>query len=143
MLMLLGMTKPDFSGNWTVNLEKSEHGDSSPKTLRLTQTKDSLFVERTTANDLSFVEKISFDGKTFTSTTTSKRRKSGSAHWDADSASFTENAVLGDVNDQDKTAFTVLEHWQLSGDGKQLTVETTLSNPAGQSVTSKAVYDKN
>ena len=132
----------DFTGNWAINLEKSEHGESSPKAMKLTQTKDSLFIERITNDDKSFVEKISFDGKTCVTTTTSGRRKSGTAKWNNEGTSFTETAVLGDVPNADKVAFSVVEHWQLSEDGKQVTVESEITVVGKGQFAMKAVYDR-
>ena len=132
----------DFSGTWNFDEAKSENAGSSPKTLKLTQTTDSLFIERVEASGKSFTEKISFDGKTNVCTTTSGRRKSGTAKWNQPGRDFTENATLGDRDNADKVAFTVVEHWTLSEDGTEVTVETKLSNAAGDSTTFKAVYDK-
>ncbi len=132
----------DFSGTWNFNEAKSENAGSSPKTLKLTQTTDSLFIERTENDNKSFTEKISFDGKTFSCTTTSGRRKSGAAKWNQPGRDFTENATLGDRDNPDKVAFTVVEHWTLSEDGTEVSVESTLSNAAGGSTSFKAVYNK-
>lgn len=132
----------NFTGNWAINLEKSEHGESSPKAMKLTRTKDSLFIERITNDDKSFVEKLSFDGKTCITITTSGRRKTGTAKWDAPGTSFTETAVLGDVPDADKVAFSVVEHWQLSEDGKEVTVESTITAVGRGQFNMKAVYDR-
>ena len=134
--------KADFSGNWKIDLQKSDKAGSAPPVIKLTQTPDSLFIERVSADGKSFVEKLSFDGKTFVSVTTSKRTKSGTAKWDAGGQSFTETARLGEVGDPEKTAFNVTEHWTLSGDGKEVTVETDLSKSDGASFAMTAVYDK-
>jgi hypothetical protein len=132
----------DFSGTWNLDETKSENAGSAPVTLKLTQTKDSLFIERTEAGNKTFVEKLSFDGKTNICTTTSGRRKSGTSQWNKPGSDFTENAVLGDRNNPDKVAFTVVEHWTLSDDGTEVTVETKLSNAGGTLATFKADYNK-
>jgi hypothetical protein len=134
--------RSDFSGTWNFDESKSENAGSSPKTLKLTETKDSLLIERTESENKTFVEKLSFDGKTNICTTTSGRRKSGTAQWNKPGSEFTENAVLGDRDNPDKTAFTVVEHWVLSDDGTEVTVETKLSNAGGALATFKAVYNK-
>jgi len=131
-----------LTGNWRLDLAKSERAESAPPQLRLTQTVDSVVIERTTVDNQSFIEKLSFDGKTCTSTTTSKRRKSGSAHWGDANRSFTETAVLSEVGNAEKVAFSVIEHWQLSANGKELILESTLTTANGLTFSSKAVYKR-
>jgi hypothetical protein len=131
-----------FSGNWKINLERSEGGKSAPKAMKMKLTKDSIFIERITSDDQTFVEKMSFDGKVNICTTTSGRRKSGSAKWDEEGKAFTENATLGEPDDPDQVAFTVVEHWQLSEDQNQVTVFTKLTNASGASGQRRDVYDR-
>jgi hypothetical protein len=131
-----------FSGNWKINLQKSEGGQSAPKAMKIKLTKDSIFIERITGDDQTFVEKMSFDGKVNICTTTSGRRKSGSAKWDEEGKAFTENATLGQPDDPEKVAFTVVEHWQLSEDQNQVTVFTKITNTSGANAQRKDVYDR-
>ena len=132
-----------FNGKWKINLAESQHGESAPAELLLTQTADSVFIERTGADQKSFVEKLSFDGKNCSCTTTSGRKKIGTAKWDDTSKeSFIETATLSDATDPGQVAFHVTEHWQLSADGKKLTEEITISNASGAQFSSKAVYER-
>jgi hypothetical protein len=133
---------PSFSGDWKINVDQSENAQAAPKEVKINLSKDSIFIERVTSDDQSFLEKLSFDGKLNTCTTTSGRKKSGSAKWDEEGKSFTENATLSEINDQGKTVFNVVEHWELSGDQKQLTITTTLSNASGASAQRQDVYDR-
>jgi hypothetical protein len=135
-------TPTGFSGEWMINADKTEQPEGSPKALKLIQTADTLLVTRYGTDNTSFVEKICFDGNKFVSVTTSGRSKTGTAKWEAGKQSFTENAVLGEPGNADKTAFTVVEKWTIAADGKELTVQTTLTNTAGASMTTKAIYNK-
>ena len=132
----------EFSGSWFINLDKSQHGERAPKMMILIATGATLSIERTSARDLSFVEKVRFDEQPFFSTTTSGRRKTASAKLTADGRSFIETAIIDDGVDPDKVAFNLVEAWQLSPDGKQMSVVTDLSNAAGASSQSTAVYHK-
>src|SRR5579862_5203839 len=134
--------KPNFSGNWNINADNSENGGSAPIKMRLTQTDDSLIIERVTNDGQSFIERLSFDGKPCVCTTTSKRRKTGSAKWDAGDKSLTETGTLSDTRDLNKTAFNFIENWQLSADGRELTLESKVTLSDGRNFTIKAVYDK-
>ena len=134
--------RTDFSGAWNINLDKSENGTAAPVTMKITQSTDSLIIERTTSDDKSFVEKLSFDGKTNVCTTTSNRKKSGSAHWNEDGSSFIETAVLGDMSDPDKVAFNVTEQWKISTDQKELTVESLVKAADGREFKINAVFER-
>ncbi|HLX91563.1 MAG TPA: hypothetical protein VKR32_07765 [Puia sp.] len=134
--------KPDFSGNWNINLDKSENGEGAPITIHVTQTGDSLIIERVTKDGQSFFERLSFDGKPCVCLTTSKRRKTGVAKWDSGDKPLTETGTLSDAQDLNKTAFNFVEHWELSTDGKELTLKSTVTISNGQSFTIKAVFDK-
>ena len=136
-------TKPGFSGEWSINQGKSEGAEASPPILFIDRKNDTLSVKRIEVDERTFVEKICFDGKKFVSVTGSGRPKTGTAKWNEKERSFTENAVLGEQGNAEKIAFKVIEKWSLSADGKELTVETTISNASGASATTKAVYDRN
>ena len=130
-----------FAGDWKINMQ-NEGYQSAPKELKIQLTGDSIFIERVTTDDQTFVEKMSFDGKPNTCTTTSGRKKTGTAKWDEEGKSFTENATLGDTGNPAAVAFTVTEHWQLSEDQTQLTIVTMLSNASGGSGERTDVYDR-
>lgn len=137
-----GYAKPDFAGNWKINLDKSDNGEGAPVSMHVKQTGDSLIIERVTKDDQSFFERLSFDGKSCVCMTTSKRRKTGTAKWDAGEKLLTETGTLSDPKDLDKTAFNFVEKWQLSADGKELTLESTVTLADGRNFTITAVYDK-
>src|SRR5258706_4680990 len=139
---IISVNKTDFSGTWIINLDKSENGNAAPVTMKIIQSTDSLFIERITSDDQSFIEKLSFDNKINICTTTSNRKKSGSAHWNEDGNSLTETATLSDVSDPDKIAFHVTERWKISPDQKELTVESIVTATDGREFKINAVFER-
>ena len=132
----------DFSGKWAIDATKGTNAGRTAKELHVTQTKDTVWAERVEPSGKTFVEKITTDGKSFKSITTSGSRKTGTAKWDENGKGFTETAKLGADDDKATPGLNVSEQWSLSDDKKELTISTVISNASGQSMNIKGVYKK-
>jgi hypothetical protein len=131
----------DFLGTWKFSEYKSDPNTNMPKRVTFDQRGDTLFIDRLEKNDQYFAEPVLLDGRKFKSTTTSGRKKVGEARWSEDKRSFIEQAELYNTADTTKIDFLVTEQWSLAADGKELML-VTLLNVGGQTLQSKAVYDK-
>ena len=125
-----GQTKPGFSGTWKMDVARSEsaHQDvpTGPSTLVIRQTADGISVETTrTENGKpdAFHETLNFklDGSETTSTGDGGVPVKGKVRWDG------KNLVVETVrNLQDSTVTTLYVH-SLSADGRELTVDKSLT----------------
>lgn len=123
----------NFSGSWfNPNLEMIpgiQYSNAVPKQIKVTQTKDSLKLERTSAGsdgDVTVVETIPLNGKTVTRVgKTSKRTINNIATWSKDG----------------KTLTIISEVWELSANGT-LVITKTSDATVTDDWTIKAEYSK-
>jgi hypothetical protein len=145
MLMLgcvasVAADKPDFSGRWRLNVEKSDFG-LMPKPERvdyvLTQ-KDSELIVKSTAmtnsGEVSNSVRVTTDGKEFTNELHGQSIK-GTAKWDGATLVVTQKASM------QGTEIVVVQRWTLSADRKSITQEVSISTPQGE-LQQKAILDR-
>jgi len=127
----LAADKPDFSGDWKLNVEKSVFPvpDFAPSSMtRKIDHKDpdlSVNESRTGAQgDMNTMMKYSTDGKETTNSLAGNDVKSKAA-WDGKTLVITSAANFGGAD----VKFT--QKWELSDDGKTLTDNTSFSAPQG------------
>lgn len=147
----VSQAKPNFSGTWKLNVEKSDPmgggggggggaggGGMGAAPITIDQTDAKLTVTRT-FNDQTTTSVYNLDGSE--STNTSPRGESKSkAHWDGASlvieTTSTFNGQNGPMTINSKEVRT------LSADGKTMTVVSTRPGRDGTETTRKTVYDK-
>jgi hypothetical protein len=139
----VGQAKPNFSGTWKINTEKSDPmgggggggmgGMMAP--LVITQTATELVTEQTMGDQ---VRKATYylDGRESTNPGMRGGESKSKATWDGNSLVIESTAMMGENQVTTKTVRT------LSEDGKTLTQVTTRPNQSGEMSTRKAVYDK-
>jgi len=139
-LTLLAADKPDFSGNWKLNVDKSDFGPM-PKPEKADYTivhKDPEMNVKSTAvgsmGEMTNEVKILTDGTEFTNTIRGQEVK-GTAKWDGKTLVVTQKLEV------QGTAITFIQKWTLSDDGKSIVQEVNISTPQGE-VAQKAILDK-
>lgn len=116
--------KTDFSGAWNLKDQNSISGtlysNGVPKQIKITQTKDALTLDMTTANaqgqDITTTESLAFDGKKFEGTTASKRKKITALTWDKEGKTFTRISDLSQTTDTTKTEIRYTDIWSMDED---------------------------
>jgi len=133
--------KPDFSGNWKLNVEKSDFGPmpKPEKADYVISHKDPAMNVKQTAvtqmGEMTSDVKILTDGTEFTNTLRGQEVK-GTAKWDGNILVVTQKLEI-----QGNT-ITFVQKWNLSEDGKSITQDVEISTPQGP-ITTKTVLDKN
>lgn len=146
ILLLLGCSaaiaadKPNFSGTWKLNADKSDFGPM-PKPERvdfvLLHKDPELNVKSTAltqAGEVTNEVKILTDGTEFTNDLHGQQIK-GTAKWEGKTLVVTQKASV------QGTEIVVTQKWTMSEDGKSLTQEVSISGPQGE-LKQKAVLDK-
>ena len=139
-LTLVAADKPDFSGNWKLNVDKSDFGPM-PKPEKADYTivhKDPEMNVKSVAvgsmGEMTNEVKILTDGTEFTNTVRGQEVK-GTAKWDGKTLVVTQKLEI------QGTAITFIQKWTLSDDGKSIVQEVNISTPQGE-VAQKAILDK-
>ncbi len=133
--------KVNFSGLWKVDSLKSNFGRFVvPVTLKIVQTTDTISIGKTyhrgPGDTLSFIYKLSLDGKTMTDTR-GTAKSSQSIKWSGQA--LVETSSFRD--DTHNTTYQANETWTLSPDSKTLTIDRVVANDGdGGHGASKAVY---
>jgi hypothetical protein len=127
---------PNLSGNWVLNLTKSQYGQfPAPEVMTRTIRHNDPALSMSTyqkgaqgevTTDLTY----STDGKP-----TVNGQNQGSAHWEGD------KLVIESSRDYQGTKLTQNEEWTLSADGKTLTIATHVKLPNGE-FDVKQVFEK-
>ena len=141
--------KPNFSGEWKLNEEKSTLGQyggrMAAKKLKLNGQTDSLSIQRfstsQSGNEITSNEKLTFDGKEKESTVFGNTTKKSTAKWSEDGKSLNVNSTIMLDRNGEKTEIKVTESWKVAEDGKTLSIESTANSSFGTN-TMKLVYDK-
>jgi hypothetical protein len=140
-LAAVAADKPDFSGQWKLNLEKSDFGPMpKPDKADYTVThKDPDMTIKTVMSSSQMGEmtveiKIFTDGREFTNEMNGQQIK-GTAKWEGKSLVVTSKFQVQDAE------IKFIQKWTLSDDGKSLTQEISISSPQGD-LQQKAVLDK-
>ena len=129
--------KADFSGEWALNEDKSETGESRfgpSKTLKITQAENSLVIERNNKREFTLdgIEKLTEDERGTTKST---------ASWSEDGKTLTLNSHRKMTRGDQTFEITTKETWELSSDGRTLTINSSRSTPRGE-MNSVLVYNK-
>jgi hypothetical protein len=138
----------NFSGEWTLNKEKSVLGDFgeniAPKKITVNSTDNSVAIERLSPSmggeDYTMKETLTFDGKQTESVMFGNNKKKSTAKWSADGQSMLVSSIINFDNNGEMMEIKQEEVWKLTPDGK-LSVEST-SNSSFGTLEMKLVYDK-
>jgi len=154
VLMFLGTTvtfaqKQNFSGNWKINIEKSEFNGApsytAAKAYKIVQNDKTISIELTNVNqnneEVLLSNKLTLDGKDNSSVTASKRTKTANVTWSKDAKMMIIKSQFSVTEQPDVLDYTTEQNWNLADDKKQLTVKSTTVTKASE-YTITAVYDK-
>ena len=137
MLLALPLAAaPNLSGNWVLNLAKSQYGQfPAPEIMirRIQHNDPALSMstyQKGAQGEVTTELKYSTDGKPVVN-----GENQGSAHWEKD------KLVIETSRDYQKTKLTQREEWTLSADGKTLTIATHVKLPNGE-FDVKQVFEK-
>ncbi len=140
LLAAAACAKPNFAGDWKMNASRSEFGQfpaPSALTQKITHEDPSLKVASkmsTDNGDFEFESVYTTDGKECTNQFGPNPVKS-TLKWDAETLVIDSKGQFGD-ND-----FTMQDKWDLSEDGKTLTLRRHWSSSRGE-MDQKIVFDK-
>jgi hypothetical protein len=132
---------PNFTGAWRLNPSKSAYGKvPAPSTMVRTILQDGNSLSMTTLQkgqqgEVTTDLKYTLDGKPSTNTTATGESKS-IARWDAG------HIVIETTRTVQGADLKQVETWDLSTDGKTLTIETHLTLPQQGEFVVKQVFDK-
>jgi hypothetical protein len=143
-----GGGKTNFSGTWSMNVEKSATGENAPRRVAAKMTTvqkgDTLSIERVikrnTGEETTTTEKLTMDGRECVSTVMDRPRTS-TAKWSEDGKSLTIASKSVFERDGNKIEITSTETWKLSVDGKTLNVDVASTSPRGDRK-GTFIYDK-
>jgi len=128
-----GAQKVNFAGVWTnpklEMISGIQYSNAVPKEIKVTQTKDSLKLERTSAGndgDVTGTETISLNGKPLARVSkTSKRTVTTSATWSTDKKTLTINTTYSYAEKPAEAEYKNTEVWELSPEGTLLITKTS------------------
>ncbi len=139
--------KADFSGEWTLNEDKSDVGESRfgpSKTLKVAQDENSLVLERTRTGregqEMTIKEEYTLDGKEQLSDNERGTTRT-TASWSEDGKTLYLNSHRKMTRDGQTFEITTNEIWELSDDGSSLTIQSSRTSSRGD-VSSVLVYQK-
>jgi len=139
-------SKPDFSGSWKLNVEKSDPmggmgggggGGMAMGPITITQTAATLVIESKRGESV-VTTTYKLDGTESTNTTQRGESKS-KVSWDGSSLVINTESTFNGANGA--MTVTSKEVRSLSADGKTMTVVRTSQTPNGE-MTRKTVFDK-
>ncbi len=149
LMLAVAASKADFSGSWSMDKSKSEGlPPGMEQTMTITQEGDKLSLETTLINGeekQSVKDSYTLNGKPedftprFGGGATGKGKRTAKWSADGNGIEILEEAKL---ETPDGTAETTMKRkWQLSADGKTLTIELNFTGPNGE-VNSKRTFIK-
>jgi hypothetical protein len=124
--MAMAADKPDFSGNWKADLDKSTFGPQGPPpslTSKVMHKDPELSVETTTGDQVTTM-KYSTDGKETVNSMMGNEMKS-KAVWEG------KVLVVNSTVDFGGAAVKLVARYSLSEDGKTLTQALAIASPQG------------
>lgn len=139
--------KPDFSGTWNINKEKSNLGESggrfTPAKLVVKQAGDSMSIDRIFKveyeDDRVFNEKLTLDGKECASVIMETIPRTSTANWSADGNSLTIASTVVFERDGNKFEWKTVEIWTLKEGA--LNLDNTSTSQMGE-LKVQLVFDK-
>ncbi len=125
------IAKPNFSGDWKINIEKSDFGAiPAPEKMERTITHEDPRLKFKTVQsgpqgEVTTEMAYTTDGKPSTNKTP-RGEVTGTARWDGETLAIdTKREVQG-------MEITLVERWTLSEDGKILTINNKVTTPQGE-----------
>ncbi len=140
--------KLNFSGEWSLNEEKSDLGEGRRRRpsakLTISQDVDTLTIERLltrrSGDEFKVKEKFTLDGKECENTVYERPKKSV-VTWSKDGKSLTITSIIVFERDGNEFEFNTVEIWKLADEGNSLSIEYTSKSSRGERK-STYVYDK-
>lgn len=138
----------NFSGSWAEPqlemISGKQYSNAVPKSIKVTQTKDSIKLEKVSANgeaDITTVETVALNGKPITRVgKTSKRSIQMSATWSSDKKTLTIITIYSYPEKPTEAEYKNTEVWELN-DGA-LVITKTSDATVTDDWTIKATYSK-
>jgi len=137
---LSAFAKPNFTGDWKLNISKSTFGQMpAPSSLTSKITHDEPKLKSVTKSssdqgDFDFEANYTTDGKECTNEMFGSPVKSV-LKWDGETLIIDSKAQFGD------NEFTLVDKWTLSADGKIMTIVRAFKSPMGEGE-QKLVFEK-
>ncbi len=131
LVVVPALAKPNFSGDWKVNVSKSEFGPMPPPTSmtgKVTHEEPKLKLvakQSGERGDFEYEMNYSTDGKETTNELRGNTMKSV-AKWDGEELVINTKGTFGD------NEITILDRMSLSTDGKTLTLKRHFSSAMGE-----------
>jgi hypothetical protein len=141
MAALPALAKPNFSGDWKLNAAKSTFGQMpapSSMTMKVTHEEPKLTTaikQSSDMGDFDMQANYTTDGKECTNEVYGGASMKSTLKWDGDTLAIDSKGQFGD------NEFTMSEKWDLSADGKTLTLTRTFKSAMGEGE-QKLVLDK-
>lgn len=150
--MLLSFTaqvKPDLSGTWVLNKSKSDFGDSPAyvlqKQLDITGKNGTVIINYTASTEAGkdSVFKLAYTpGKVLDNLTAEHRTQHFQATWTDNDQVFKIEHSSSFSEKPDSEEYHTVQRFQLSADGRELTLEKQVKVYNGYSYAVTGVYDK-
>ena len=137
--------KANFSGEWSLNEEKSELGEGrrlrAASKLTITQEGNNLSIERLSTRrsgeEFKTEEKLTLDGKECKNIVFRDRERKSIANWSKDGKSLNISSSIVFERNGEEFEISSVEIWKLLEDGKTLSIEYTSKSSRGER---KATY---
>lgn len=132
--------KPNFSGTWKLNVEKSEYGPMPAPTSmvdKIAHEDPSLKINRTQVGqqgELNYDLNFTTDGKESSNTIRGNAMKS-TVNWEGETLVFDTKFSIQD------NEITFKDKWNVSPDGKTITINRHAASPQGE-IDQKLVMEK-
>jgi len=147
--MVVIADKPNFTGEWKLNEQKSDLGEFgarfAPKKLKINAQAEGMSVDRSSVNqngeEVTYNEKITFDGKETESTVFNSSKKKSACKWSEDGQVLTVNSTILFDRNGEITEIKMTEAYKLADNGQVLSVESTSNSSFGTN-TMKMHFDK-
>lgn len=140
--------KVNFSGDWSLNEEKSELGEgrfrgAAPK-MTISQEGNNLSIERISqrrsGEEFKYTEKYTLDGKECENTTFNRPKKS-TANWSEDGKNLTISSTMAFEREGQTMEINTNEIFNLTEGGNSLTIDYASKSSRGERKNT-FVYDK-
>jgi hypothetical protein len=138
---LPALAKPDFTGDWKLNVTKSTFGDfpgpdsMSVKVTHADPNLSTVTKQSSQMGDFEMKATYTTDGKECTNEGFQGSTNKSVVKWDGDTLVIETKGQFGDSN------FTMTQKWTLSADGKTLTVAQNIKSDMGE-IDQKLIFEK-
>ena len=138
---LPALAKPDFTGDWKLNISKSTFGEMpapDSMTIKIAHAEPKLTTASKQSGQMGEIEMnatYTTDGKECTNEGFQGSTFKSVVKWDGDTLTIETKGQFGD------NEFTMTQKWALSADGKTLTVAQTFKSAMGEGE-QKLIFDK-